>query len=251
MEASTQTRNTNTEVTALRIFSVFGLLVVILLIFSWPAFFQEEAELTFSVSATVEVDGQMYSGTSVWHMRNWIVKFPARSPVYSEVRGEAIHLTGGGRNLFILRKAVGGGSGTTYGDFPESCAAIQASPRQHLLPWLREEFTGPCELIGVARVLFPVLVEVPDLSRPESARELTYDVPAQAGGSCLSPCLVSLTVERSDGRISTGIEELIPALAGLATGMASLETGETVSWHPETVGSFVLLDFSTELRGHD
>ena len=206
---------------------------------------QDEATLNFSIYAAIEVDGSVYSGSAVWQTRTWSVKFPSSAGTYAEVRGEAIALDGGARNLFLLKKPSSGGSGLSYANFPMDCYPDGLPPETDIIAWLRNSFTGPCNVLHDADRL-PALVEIADLSRPETVRQITYNVPG-GDGLCQTPCLKTLRVERTNSFLTTGIEDIIPKLAGYKYGLTDIETGNIRLSGPMALSRFTLIDFSTEI----
>ena len=210
----------------------------------WRDFFEDSATLNFDLYVQFEVDGEQYEGSSTWRMREWIVRFPTSGAYNSRVWGEAIALTGGPRRLFVLRKPVGGSSGTAYGDFPVDCAPSDLPVEVSLLDWLRNDFRGPCDVAQAPGIRLPILLEIPDWPSVQGIRELTYAVPTE-GGICGPVCLRVLSVRRSDAPVTRGIDQVVPALATLEFGMTDVVTGDVKNWESESIGVPMLVDFST------
>ena len=211
----------------------------------WGSFFQNEAHLTYSIDAKFEVDGFRYQGSAVWEMKHWVVKFPATAGPYFKVRGEAIALTGGPKNLFLLRRRVGGTSGDAYGGLPYYCVPPNLPNDWTSVDWVQREFSGPCEVSLSPRAKLPTLIEISALDDPTSIQELVYTV-GTADESCTSPCLRALVVARSELPITTGIERRLPWLQKYEFGMTDVLTGAVVRSSGPSMGP-MLIDFSTEL----
>lgn len=221
-----------------------------LLLAWWPEFLrtkiQDGVTLAFEVVAEFEVEGVTYAGSAIWEMDTWIAKFPTVGGRRFAVRGEAFRLHGGGRHLFLLRRPVLGGSGLEYGYFPRQCEPSGAQSVSEAIAWLRDEFTGPCEVSVAANIDLPVLVEIADLAIPGSINEIPYSLPDGAA-SCQRICLRSLRVERTSTTITRGIETILPWLQHFQFGMTDVITGQAGATAGTSGNSFKLIDFSTEL----
>lgn len=198
-----------------------------------------EATIRYRIHATVEIEGETYRGSSVWeaHLQQ------ARALTFTRhvaVRGEALMLRGSGeRNLFFIRRAIGGNGSESYGAFVLDCIPGNPPSGPELIEVLDRDFKGPCH---IKREL-PTLIEMPDLTDPSSAKRLPYRY--AANWPCSSTCLKEFWIERTGEPVTTGLKQILPWLAGLKEPVSDIVTGETLV-AVSSQSTSVRMEFTTE-----
>lgn len=177
-----------------------------------------EPPIRYRITATVESGGQTFSGSSVIEVRMHFQEY-ATPPALPQVTGDAVVVAVTGREpiFFLLTSdwSVDWDSSIPYTIFQDQLPeprTVRGDVR--FLAALRETAVIPPDR-------YPLIVAFRDLADPASVYE--------AFANDLSPPLdpparvVSLTIEMTDERPTTGIEDRLPWLKGMKVNLAGEE----------------------------
>ena len=197
-----------------------------------------EVALRYRVSAVISAFGSEYHSSQVWEMKASERAGPGVHFFQTSVRGEALPFQlPQGAVAFLLRRSRGN-STQGYGDFPQQCFDESLSTVDAF-----NAFHGPCVIVEGLPVL--VLSTQPDV--PASFK--VVEPLASGPKSCREVCIVSVSVERTDEPVSSGLVRILPWLEALSPD-ANILSGLVKDAVPIERGYLPHLyaqDFSTEV----
>lgn len=230
---------------ALWIVGILGGALVIAAVI-WAAGGSRSATIRYQMTATIMLDGQVLTGSTVWQTTLTYTRTMGTNvnPLTSRMRGEALRIAvPDGNDILLLRRGVGGVPESGYGSLRRDC--FDKAPKVGDLIKALESFAGSCSYD--VQFAPPTPVRFADPSDASTVERLTYDIPGP-DGTCPRLCLLSLTATRSDAPITDGLVSYLPWLS-LGYPASRIGTGEYKD--PDMIGGNTVdlynSDFSTEI----